>query len=70
MTIESADTARTIGEAIRRARKDAGLTQTQLGELVGLSDRTVREIEKGAGTPSLGAVAAAANALGLKLAIS
>ncbi len=39
-----------IGTSIRRARKDAGLTQQQLGELAGLSDRTIREIEIGSGS--------------------
>lgn len=59
-----------VGQAIREARRESGLTQTQLGELVGLSDRTVREIEKGTGGSSFGAVSAAANALGLRIAAS
>ncbi|WP_417218510.1 helix-turn-helix transcriptional regulator [Arthrobacter sp.] len=62
--------AMAVGQAIRAARRESGLTQTQLGELVGLSDRTVREIEKGGGGSSLGAVSAAANALGLHIAAS
>ncbi|WP_407826500.1 helix-turn-helix transcriptional regulator [Schaalia hyovaginalis] len=34
-------------------RKSYRLTQIQLGHLVGLSDKTVRDIERGTGTPSL-----------------
>lgn len=56
-----------VGSSIRRARKDAGITQETLAELIGTSVRTVRAIESGAGNPSLQAVAAAANALGLHL---
>ncbi|MFC7403297.1 helix-turn-helix transcriptional regulator [Citricoccus sp. GCM10030269] len=63
---DTSDTS-TIGRAIRAARREAGLSQTQLAELVGLSDRTLRDIEKGSRSPSIGAVAAVAGALGLHL---
>ena len=59
--------AAAVGSAIRDARRESGLTQAQLAELVGLSDRTVRDIEKGSGSPSFSSVAATANALGLRL---
>jgi Predicted transcriptional regulators len=62
--------ARAVGQAIREARRESGLTQAQLGELVGLSDRTVREIEKGSGGSGFGAVSTAANALGLRITAS
>ncbi|WP_346960733.1 helix-turn-helix transcriptional regulator [uncultured Arthrobacter sp.] len=58
-----------IAEGIRRARKDAGLTQEQLAQLAGTSERTVRAIETGTGNPSLQSVVAIANVLGLKLAV-
>ncbi|MEH0110789.1 helix-turn-helix domain-containing protein [Tersicoccus sp. MR15.9] len=61
------DDSGTIGTAIRAARKEARITQEVLAELAGLSERTVRSIEAGAGTSSLAAVAAAANAVGLHL---
>lgn len=58
-----------IAEGIRRARKDAGLTQEQLAQLAGTSERTVRAIETRTGNPSLQSVVAIANVLGLKLAV-
>lgn len=56
-----------IGTRIRRARKDAGISQTTLADLIGASSRTVHAIETGTGNPSLITVAAAANAVGLHL---
>lgn len=56
-----------IGAVLRAARREAGLSQVELAELVGLSDRTVRDIEKGTGGPGLAAVAAVASALGVRL---
>lgn len=56
-----------VGASIRAARKEAGLTQKDLADLAGISERTVRAIETGGGNPALAAVAAAANTLGLRL---
>lgn len=56
-----------IGASIRRARKEAGITQETLADLIGTSARTVHAIETGRGNPSLATVAAAANAVGLHL---
>jgi DNA-binding XRE family transcriptional regulator len=56
-----------IGASIRRARKDAGITQETLADLIGTSTRTVHAIETGRGNPSLMTVVAAANAVGLHL---
>jgi putative transcriptional regulator len=56
-----------IGASIRRARKDSGITQATLADLIGTSSRTVHAIETGRGNPSLMTVAAAANAVGLHL---
>ena len=56
-----------IGASIRRARKEAGITQTTLADLIGASSRTIHAIETGRGNPSLVTVAAAANAVGLHL---
>jgi y4mF family transcriptional regulator len=58
-----------IGAGIRNARKDAGLSQEDLAHLAGTSQRTVRAIETGTGNPSLKAVVAAANVLGLHVAV-
>lgn len=45
------------------------LTQPQLALMVGISDRTLREIEKGTGSPSVKAVLATLETLGLELDI-
>lgn len=58
-----------IAGGIRQTRKDAGLTQEQLAQLAGTSERTVRAIETGTGNPSLQSVVAVANVLGLKLTV-
>ena len=64
------DELRSIGVAIRAARKQAGLTQKQLAELVELGERTVRDIERGAEGTSIGAVLRTANAVGLSVSTS
>lgn len=56
-----------IGHAVRRARRDAGLTQAQLAELAETSERTVRDIERGTGSPSLAVVVRTAAVLGLTI---
>ena len=58
-----------LGRALKDARKEAGLTQVQLAELVDLSDRTVRDVEKGASGVSLGAALKIVDALGLHLEV-
>ncbi|PMC75092.1 MULTISPECIES: helix-turn-helix domain-containing protein [unclassified Brachybacterium] len=67
MTVSPSPAAIALGAALRDARKQAGLTQLQLAELAGLSDRTVREIEKGSGSPGLAAVLTVADVLGMRL---
>lgn len=59
-----------IGAAIRRARRDAGLTQQQLGELAGVSDRTIRDIESGVGSPGLRSVLTVLSVLGLNVTVA
>lgn len=59
-----------IGVAIRQARKHYNLTQQQLGDLVGLSDKTIRDIEKGTGSPSLASAIAAMEALGITVQVN
>ena len=58
-----------IAARIRAARKDAGLTQEDLAHLAGTSERTVRALETASGNPSLRAVVAVANVLGLRVAV-
>ena len=64
------DPAVRIGSAIRLARKEARLTQQQLGELAGFSDRTVRDIELGTGSAGLRVVLEILDVLGLTLEVS
>lgn len=61
------DDIRTLGKDIRAARKKTGITQADLADLAGIGVRTVRAIESGTGNPSLSAVVAIANAVGLKV---
>lgn len=63
-------TASDIGSALRAARRRLGLTQQEVADLAGLSDRTVRDLEKGSSSPSLGAVIAVATVLGLRLEVT
>ncbi|MGD8169157.1 helix-turn-helix domain-containing protein [Herbiconiux sp. P16] len=63
------DDAVAVGAAIRAARKNNLLSQGQLAELAGVSERTVRDIEKGRGSVSFGSVVAAAAVLGLRIGI-
>lgn len=58
-----------IAAGIRKARKEAGLTQEDLALLAEVSERTIRALETGTGNPSLKAVMAAANVLGLRLEV-
>ena len=58
-----------VGVAIRDARRHFRLTQLELAELVGVSDRTVRDIEKGRSGPSFSTVLAVAAAVGVRLEI-
>ncbi|MGO2541601.1 MAG: helix-turn-helix transcriptional regulator [Specibacter sp.] len=64
------DSVLTVAAGIRAARKEAGLTQEDLANLAETSERTIRAIETGTGNPSLRAVAAAAQVLGLRLSVT
>lgn len=64
------ESATDIGISIRRARKQAGLTQQQPAELAGLSDRTIREIELGTGAPGLRSVLTVLAVLGLDVTVT
>lgn len=59
-----------LGAELQRARKQNGLTQEQLAELAGISERTLRSIERGAGNPSIEAVLSVANVLGLRIVVA
>lgn len=54
-------------EAFERRRRQLGLTQADLADLAGVSDRSVRALESGKATMRLDVVTAVAEALGLEL---
>lgn len=58
-----------VGRSIRDARKRLGVTQEELAELIGVSTRTLGQVERGTGTPSFATVLTAAAAVGLNLEV-
>ena len=59
---------REIGERIRTRRRDAGLSQLQLGERIGRDHKTVHRYETAATAPSLVDLLLIAHALDVPLA--
>lgn len=59
-----------IGSVIKATRKEYGLTQQQLADLAGVSDRTVRTLEQGGLGPTLRSLLAVTGTLGLKVEVS
>ena len=62
-TRRSAIHAHLVGQRIRAAREDVGLTQLQLAERLGISQPVVAALEAGRGNPTVGQLAAVAEAL-------
>ena len=58
-----------LGPAIKRYRKVAGLTQAELGERTGFDPKTLSRFETGTYTPSVEALFMLASALGVKLKV-
>lgn len=56
-----------LGATVRERRKDLCLTQQQLADLAGTSERFVRALERGKPTVQLNHVVAVLDALGLEL---
>ncbi|MBE3576918.1 MAG: helix-turn-helix transcriptional regulator [Limnochordales bacterium] len=52
---------------LRQARRERGLTQLQLAELVGVSRQLIQAIEAGKRTPSLGVASRLSSVLGLPM---
>jgi putative transcriptional regulator len=61
--------ARVVGDELRRARKDAGLTQGQLADRLGLSPPYISNVESGRVNLTLGQLARFADALGADLQV-
>lgn len=66
---QSARTPKQIGAIIRRVRRSAGLTQTELGKKIGLRQATISKLENGGAATQLGTLFDALTALGLEIKI-
>ena len=66
---QSARTTRQIGAIIRRARRSAGMNQTELGEKVGLRQATISKLERGEPATRLSTMLDVLSALGLEIII-
>jgi transcriptional regulator with XRE-family HTH domain len=56
-----------IGQRVRKLRKDRRLSQIVLAELAGVHYNTLKRIERGQGNPSVEALVRIAEALGAEL---
>ena len=52
-------------DVIAKYREAAGLTQRQLADLVGVTDQTISNLERGANSPTLDTARALARVLGI-----
>ncbi|MBT1175308.1 helix-turn-helix transcriptional regulator [Bifidobacterium sp. LC6] len=59
-----------VGDALRKAREDAGMSQDQLAERSGISRITISRIEQAHINPSFRSLEALAQGMGRKLTIS
>lgn len=66
---QSARTASQIGAIIRRARRNAGLTQAELGKRIGLRQATISKLEAGEPATRISTLLDALTALGLEIMI-
>ena len=64
-----ARTPKQIGAIIRRARRNARLTQTELGQRIGLRQATISRSEKGEDVTKLSTFLEVLTALGLEIVL-
>jgi y4mF family transcriptional regulator len=64
---DATETARRLGQEVRRRRRALGLDQHELSLVAGVSRRTVHAIEHGKPTIQLAALVAVVQAVGLRL---
>ena len=69
MSEQIARTEKQLGAIMRRARKQAGLTQGSLGERIHLRQGTISRLEAGEPAVQLHTVMEALSALGLELVV-
>ncbi len=66
---QRARTARQIGAILRRARRNANLTQAELGARIGLRQATISKLEAGEPATRLSTLMDVLSALGLEIVI-
>lgn len=59
-----------VGKALRTARKSLGVTQRDAAELAGMSERTVRDIERGRASASFSAYLDLADVVGATIQVT
>jgi len=69
MTNQIARSEKQLGAILRRQRKQAGMTQTQLGEKIHMRQATISKLEDGAPATQLRILIAALAALDLELVV-
>ena len=69
MAFHAEEFAQNFGQRVRRIRKEERLTQLELSYMVGVSDKTIRDIERGKPGPSFGSVLKTAEVLGIYLVV-
>lgn len=62
--VDETDPVLIFGAALRQAREESGLTQTQVAKAIGSTQAVVSETERGLGNPSLRLCVALAGAFG------
>lgn len=60
---------RTLGETIKKRRKELSITQPHLAELANVSTNTLYKLERGQGNPSLDVLNKLAEVLGMELTL-
>lgn len=66
VSVEDQDQLRSRGEALRAARRQRNLTQSELAARCGVSERSIRELERGKVSPRPATLRALADGLGLR----
>lgn len=66
---QSARTAKQIGAIVRRARRNAGISQAELGARIGLRQATVSKLERGEPATQIKTLLDVLAALGLEIVI-
>ena len=57
-----------VGKFIAQTRRKKGLTQAQLGEMLGISDKAISKWERGINAPDISALQSLSDALGVTIA--